>query len=71
MVFCIGFATMKYLEGLVVVGMEGGTLSCFSLAGRIDPLTRDCRAETGRILVSYTQKGATRPVLLAQLQLGP
>lgn len=34
MVFSIGFATLKYQEGFVVVGIEGGVIFCFSL---VDP----------------------------------
>ena len=39
MVFCIGLATMKYQEGLVVVGIEGSAVSCPLLANHTDRLT--------------------------------
>lgn len=70
MVFCVGLATLKYQEGLVVVGIQGDIISCLSSVDRVDCLTRGCRAETGRILDTYAQKGATRPVHFVQHQLG-
>lgn len=70
MVFCIGYATLKYEEGLAAVGIEGETMSCFSSVVCIYRLARDCRAESGRILDTYPPENATRPDRSVQHQLG-
>ena len=45
--FSIGLAAVKYEEGLVVVGIEGGTMFVSFSGSHIDPLYRDRRAEPG------------------------
>jgi len=60
MAFSIGLATVKYKEGLAVVGVEGGTAFVPSSGSHIDPLSRDLRAEPGRIVVTCTQEGIFR-----------
>ena len=70
MVFCIGLATLKYQEGLVVVGMEGGAVPYLFLVDRIDSLARDCRTESCRILDTHAQKNTTCSNRLVQPQLG-
>lgn len=70
MAFCIGYATLKYEEGLAVVGIEGDTMSYFSIANRIHRPARDCRAKSGRILDTHAPEDATRPDRPVQHQLG-
>jgi len=70
MVFCVGYATLKYEEGLAAVGIEGGSMSGFSSVECIYRLARDCCAESGRILDTNPSEDATRLDRFVQHQLG-